>query len=54
VGAGDIAGRLLHHGWGDGYERVLASVRLPDGRVEDAYVYVLRDEPGHANTNGTG
>ena len=30
---------------GDGYERVLTPVRVAEGRVEDAYVYVLRAAP---------
>ena len=30
---------------GDGYERVLTTVRLAGGRVEDACVYVLRGAP---------
>lgn len=30
---------------GDGYERVPTSVRVAEGRVEDAYVYVLRGAP---------
>jgi hypothetical protein len=30
---------------GDGYERVLTPVRVAEGRVEDAYVYVLRGAP---------
>jgi gamma-glutamylcyclotransferase (GGCT)/AIG2-like uncharacterized protein YtfP len=39
---------------GEGYERVLTSVRLPGGRVEEAYVYVLRDSPDSADTNHSG
>lgn len=30
---------------GEGYERVRTRVRVAEGRVEDAYVYVLRGAP---------
>lgn len=35
---------------GDGYERVLTSVRVAEGRVEDAYVYVLPGARTHRTT----
>jgi gamma-glutamylcyclotransferase (GGCT)/AIG2-like uncharacterized protein YtfP len=30
---------------GDGYQRVLSSARLPDGRTVTTYIYVLRASP---------
>jgi gamma-glutamylcyclotransferase (GGCT)/AIG2-like uncharacterized protein YtfP len=39
---------------GDGYERVLTVVRLPGGRVAEAYVYVLRQSPDGAATSHSG